>query len=349
MNFFFNNENFSDHLISIIRNYNSDKIFILADNNTFKYCYPLIEHVFLQPPFILKIESGEQAKKIGTIEKLWSKLLELNADRKSLLINLGGGVVSDIGGFVASTFKRGISFINIPTTLLSMVDAAIGGKNGINFYNFKNIIGTFSNPQAVIINSEFLKTLPKEHLISGFAEVVKHSLLDSESAWHKVKYINFDEPDFEYLSLIIKESASFKQKIVESDPKEKGVREILNFGHTFGHAIESLFKNKNKEIQHGEAVAIGIICELFLSNKILNFDFQILFEISEFIAKTFPIYKIEYDDYDLIYDFMKQDKKNKDNKIHFTLLEKIGSPIINQTCEKDEIFQALNFYFQMIG
>lgn len=349
MNVFSDNVAFINELSSFLKLYQSDKIFLLCDDNTQKYCYPQIEEIFEIPPKIFEIENGEKSKNLGTIEKLWANLLELNADRKSLLINLGGGVISDIGGFVASTFKRGIDFINIPTTLLAQVDAAIGGKNGINFKNFKNIIGTFSQPKAVITSTEFLKTLPKKHIVSGYAEVVKHSLLDSESHWRRVKMIDPDNIDFEYLSSIIKESANFKTKIVTSDPNEKGLREILNFGHTFAHAIESLFKLKNQEIYHGEAVAIGIVCELFLSNKVLNFDFQKLFEISEYIVTFFPVFKIKYDDYEQIYEFMKQDKKNKENKIRFTLLKKIGSPVINQTCEKEEIFQALNFYYQIKG
>ncbi len=337
----------SEDLKKIIDNFSANSIFVLTDKNVFKACYPLIKNIFEEEPRLLIIEEGESSKNLDTVQYLWSKLIDYQAERRSLLVNLGGGVITDIGGFVAATFKRGIKFLNIPTSLLAQVDAAIGGKNGINFRHFKNNIGTFYNPIAIISSPVFLKTLPERHFISGFAEVVKHALLDSTTAWNKIKFIDPAEPDFEYVEIVVRDSAKFKQKIVEKDPTETGVREILNFGHTFGHAIETFFRQKRIDILHGEAVAMGIICELFLSNKILNFNFQKLFEISEYIATFFPSYKISYDDYDEIFDLMLQDKKNKNRRITFTLLEDVGKPVTNQTASKDEMIQAFNFYYQI--
>ncbi len=337
----------STELKKIIENFSTQNIFVLTDKNVFRDCYPLIKNIFEVEPKLLIIEAGEESKNLDTVQYLWSKLIDYQTERQSLLINLGGGVITDIGGFVAATFKRGIKFLNIPTSLLAQVDAAIGGKNGINFRHFKNNIGTFYNPLAIISSPVFLKTLPERHFVAGFAEVVKHALLDNARAWNKIKFIDPADPDYEYMENVVRDSAKFKQKIVEKDPKETGLREILNFGHTFGHAIETFFRQKRIDILHGEAVAMGIICELFLSNKILNFDFQKLFEISEYIATFFPSYKINYDDYDEIFDLMLQDKKNKNKRITFTLLEDIGKPLTNQTASKDEMIQAFNFYYQI--
>lgn len=339
--------NISIDLNNILIKYNRDKIFVLTDENTFIHCYPLIKTTFTKEPYVIQIPAGEKSKNIETVTFLWNFLTTHNADRKSVLINLGGGMITDLGGFVASTYKRGIDFINIPTTVLGIVDAAIGGKNGINLENYKNHIGTFNQPAAIISSTDFLKTLPQRQILSGFAEVIKHTLLSSEETWDKIKNINPEKFDLEELDLILKESSKIKQNIVNNDPKETGIREALNFGHTVGHAIETFFTNKNIDILHGEAIAIGLIAELFISNQKLTFPFEKLFEITEYLATYFPSYKIDYNDYDELYNIMKHDKKNKNNKIIFTLLKNIGEVEINQTCTKESFFEALNFYYQI--
>ncbi|MBN2664648.1 MAG: 3-dehydroquinate synthase [Bacteroidales bacterium] len=340
-------DDISYDLSEILFKYNTDKIFVLVDENTFIHCHPLIKTAFAKEPYVIQIPAGEKSKDIETVTFLWKFLTTHNADRKSVLINLGGGMITDLGGFVASTYKRGIDFINIPTTVLAMVDAAIGGKNGINLENYKNHIGTFNQPAALISSTEFLKTLPQKQILSGFAEVIKHSLLSNEKTWNNIKNINPEKINFEQLNLILKESSKIKQNIVNDDPKETGIREALNFGHTVGHAIETFFNNKNIEILHGEAIAIGLIAELFISNKKFIFPFEKLFEITEYLATYFPSYKIDYNDYDELYNIMKHDKKNKNNKIIFTLLKNIGEVEINQTCSKEIFFEALNFYYQI--
>ncbi len=334
-------------LTQYTQNYKEDKIFVLADENTSKHCYEKISDAFERSPVMIEIPAGEKSKSIETTTFLWNYLTNIKADRKSLLINLGGGVITDIGGFVASTFKRGIDFINIPTSLIAQVDAAIGGKNGINLDEIKNQIGTFRNPVANIISAQFVETLPQRHITSGFAEIVKHSLLESRKEWTKIKAINPQSIDFRYLQHIIEDSAKIKLKFIETDPFEKNEREALNFGHTVGHALESFFLKKGVDILHGEAVSIGLISELFLSNKYLMLDFETLFEVSEYLATYFPSYPLVYDDYEAVWELMKYDKKNKENQIKFTLLKNIGEYKINNTCEKQELFEALNFYYQV--
>ncbi|MEA3451824.1 MAG: 3-dehydroquinate synthase [Bacteroidota bacterium] len=345
-NIIFSN-NLNEDLASFIKKYRKNKIFILLDENTYKHCYPLVQDVFLEQPFIEILPAGEKSKNIEFVEHVWRNLTENKADRQSLLINIGGGKVTDLGGFVAGTFQRGIDYVNIPTSLLAQIDASVGGKTGVNFNDLKNQIGLFNEASAILIASEFLKTLPQRELISGLAEMVKHSLLDKQEAWDKINKLYPERIDFAYLQTLIKESIEFKMKIVESDPLEKGNREALNFGHTIGHAIETSFNKKNINILHGEAVAIGMICELFLSNKVFSFNFMKLFEVSQFLATYFKSFKIKYSDYEEIYEIMKHDKKNKEDSIRFTLLRDIGKFETNQQCSKEDIFESLNFYFQI--
>ncbi|MCC6690576.1 MAG: 3-dehydroquinate synthase, partial [Bacteroidia bacterium] len=246
--------------------YKKSIFFILVDQNTIVHCLPYLiaEVKSLKNAEIIEIESGEQNKNIKVCIELWKVLGEYQANRKSVIINLGGGVICDIGGFVASTFKRGIEFINIPTTLLAQVDASVGGKTGIDFNNFKNEIGVFNNPSAVIVNPYFLKTLSKKEYLSGFAEIIKHALIADLAYWEKI--LKTELSDEVGIAELVKQSIAIKRKVVESDPHEKGLRKILNFGHTIGHALESYFLEKNESIVlHGEAVAAGMICEAYLS------------------------------------------------------------------------------------
>ncbi|MBN2891727.1 MAG: 3-dehydroquinate synthase [Bacteroidales bacterium] len=336
-----------EQLQQIIKTYPQDKIFVLADENTAKYCFPIISKAFNFDPIVIETPIGEKNKNIQTATFLWEFLSNHNADRKSLLINLGGGFITDLGGFVASTFQRGIDFINIPTTLLAQVDASIGGKNGVNLNDIKNQIGSFKYPIVNLISTTFLETLPKRQLVAGFAEVVKHALISSENEWNKIRFSNPEFLDFRFLQNIVEDSAGIKLSFVKSDPEEKGIREALNFGHTVGHALETFLTRKGVDILHGEAVAIGLIAELFLSNRVFTFDFKKLFGIAEYIATYFPSFDLHYDDYEAIYEIMKHDKKNKENKIRFSLLKDIGHIEVNQVCEKEDVFEALNFYFQV--
>ena len=340
-------KNIQKEIENIIVNYSSDKIFILLDENTNKFCLPLIKSSFPSNVQYYEIKSGDKYKSIETAIDIWKFLSENNADRKSLLVNLGGGVITDLGGFVASTFKRGIDFINIPTTLLAQIDAAIGGKTGVNLQGLKNEVGVINSAKKNIIYIDFLKTLTKNHILSGFAEMVKHSLIYSEKEWRNLQKIDLSNIDYEKFEERIIESITIKNNIVQKDPYEKGIREALNFGHTIGHAIESFLNTTENKIQHGEAVAIGMICEIFISNKICTLELEKMFKIVEFLSITFNSYTINIDDYEKIYDFMKHDKKNKNNEIKFSLISDIGKVELNKTCMKKNIFQALNFYFQL--
>lgn len=321
------------------------KLFILVDENSFQYCYPpLVEKIErFEHAELIEIESGEENKNITICTHIWSALSESGADRKSLFINIGGGVIGDMGGFVASTFKRGIDFINIPTTLLSQVDASIGGKVGIDLNHLKNEIGVFNNPKAVFINSKFLSTLDKRQLLSGFAEIIKHALIEDADYWNVILKIDlFNDP----LDKIIKTSIIIKNNIVGADPHEKNVRKKLNFGHTIGHALETFFleNNPEKALLHGEAIAIGMICEAYLSQKSTKLSKEGLTEITQFIIKTYGLIDITNINKDKIIELMKHDKKNENNCINFSLLSAIGSCEINKSVEIGLIIESLNYY-----
>ncbi|MEO6882827.1 MAG: 3-dehydroquinate synthase [Bacteroidia bacterium] len=321
------------------------KIFILVDENSLKHCLPkLIEEVFfLEKAEIIEIESGEENKNIEICTQIWRTLSELGADRKSLLINLGGGVISDMGGFIASTFKRGIDFINIPTTLLSQVDASVGGKTGIDLDHLKNEIGLFSSPRAVYIYPPFLKTVNKKQLFSGFAEMLKHALVADKTYWEELK--NIDVNTISELEKNIFTSVKIKNEIVLKDPSETGIRKALNFGHTIGHALESYaLESDGKPLLHGEAVAIGMICEAFISYKKKFLSAAELQEITETILTNFEVVKLNYFDTNRLMELMKHDKKNDTGIINFTLLNGIGNVSINQSCNAEMIIKSLHYY-----
>jgi 3-dehydroquinate synthase len=322
------------------------KIFILVDENTIRYCYPPLAAKVgsFKDAEIIEIESGEDSKNIDVCSQIWSTLSEYGADRKSLIVNLGGGVITDMGGFIASTFKRGIDFINIPTTLLSQVDASLGGKTGINHNNLKNEVGTFHFPRAVFINSSFLESLEQRQFLSGFAEIIKHALIADPAYWKKVKLYKTDNrPDPETL---IEISVKIKNKIVLQDPQEQNIRKALNFGHTVGHAIETLFLEHypEKQLLHGEAVAIGMICETHLSSKICKLPKEQLSEITKFILGIYAHVNITGIDEERIIQLMTHDKKNSKGIINFSLLESIGKCVINKTAKTEQIIDALRYY-----
>ena len=302
------------------------KVAILVDENTKRDCLyklPKIENAI-----IIEIKSGEEYKNISTCNFIWEQLTINNFDRNSLLINLGGGVIGDMGGFCAATYKRGLDFIHIPTTLLAMVDASVGGKLGIDFKGFKNQIGLFNNPKAVLISPEFLETLAESELKSGFAEVVKHTLISDNSLWVKLNNTPYTDLDWKD---IIDTSVRIKNKIVLADPFEKGERKKLNFGHTFGHAIESYYLEKGTPISHGEAVFMGMILETEISD-LSETDKN---EIKNYIISNFSL---PYTPKKLnLHKFLINDKKNQDGKINFTLLSGIGKCSFDNLFSPDEL------------
>lgn len=320
-------------------------VFLLADENSNEKCIPALkENVeFLRNSKTITIESGEENKTIEKAQYIWQQLIDSGADRNSLLINIGGGVICDLGGFVASTYKRGIMFIHIPTTLLAMVDASIGGKTGVNLKNIKNQIGLYSQPLAVFVNPYFLGTLPKRQLLSGYAEMIKHALLNGKKYWKVVSKQNFNEiVDWEYL---IEGSVKIKSHVVLSDPNEYDLRKTLNFGHTMGHALETLAMETSPDILlHGEAVAMGMICETWLSSKIAKLDLNTMNEINQLILSQFDYYKLPENYKDEMSELLRQDKKNSNGMFNFTLLSSIGKPVINQKCSLDLLWECLNYY-----
>lgn len=340
-NFYKNIEDFLNE------DFQNSKFFILVDENTISKCLPeLIFNIpLLKDAEIIETESGETNKTLDICIQVWEMLSEYKANRNSVLINLGGGVISDMGGFIASCFKRGMKFINIPTTLLAQTDASIGGKLGVDINNLKNIVGLFSFPEAVFINTDYLKSLPEKQLLSGYAEIIKYSLInDDENLWAIINdfknfYENIIDPE------IIKKAIKIKNKIVEQDPKENDIRKSLNFGHTIGHAFETFsLSHTQNHLLHGEAVAIGIICESYLSNIFAGLDVKSLNNITKVISSAFDKFNFSEKDFDILLDIMKNDKKNIDDNINFTLISEIGKPIINQNIEKKYIIDSLNFY-----
>lgn len=293
------------------------------------------------------IPAGENNKKIESVAKIWEFLSENGGDRKSLLINIGGGMLTDLAGFAATTFKRGIDFLNVPTTLLSQVDASVGGKTGINFSGFKNEIGTFKEPVAVIINTDFLKTIDKENFISGFAEMIKHGLIYSHEHLEELENFDLENIDYDLLQEIIRHSVNVKEYFVANDPTENNIRKALNFGHTIGHAFESYAMKQNRPIQHGHAVAYGMIAELFLSVKKCNFPQSDLQNLTNWLIKLYGKFEISENDFDSLFELMTHDKKNESGRINFTLLSEIGKIEINQNCEKVLIYESLIHYFNL--
>ena len=337
--------NLETELGSIVANYPKGKVYIVVDENTEQFCLPSIQRFdFAKDIPVVKIESGEENKSIDSVIKVWNFLEENGADRKSLLINVGGGMLSDLCGFAASCFKRGLHFVNIPTTLLSQVDASVGGKTGINFNGLKNEIGVFNQPQTVIIASDFLKSLDDKNILSGYAEMLKHGLIHSKPHWDECLDYDLTDIDFDVLSEMIARSVAVKEYFVMNDPTEQNIRKALNLGHTVGHAFESLALYQNREILHGYAVAYGIIVELYLSSKMVGFPMEQTIEISKSIIEKYGRFEIKTDDYDALYLKMTKDKKNEAGRINFTLIPEVGKVEININCEKALIIEALDFF-----
>ena len=376
-------QNLEEVLTAAVADCEKDRLFILTDETTKALCLPVVEGFgCLKGAQIITIGATDTHKTLDSLSHVWEALGEGGATRHSLLINLGGGMVTDLGGFAASTFKRGINYINIPTTLLSMVDASVGGKTGINFRGLKNEIGVFNDAATVILDTQFLKTLDAENILSGYAEMLKHGLIDSESHWGELVSFDFErnsekrkvkseerivnseerignseerivnseerignseESWWMELQRMVEKSVNVKQRIVTEDPTEQGIRKALNLGHTAGHAFES-FALKHQPILHGYAVAYGLVCELYLSCIKTGFPTDKMHQTVNFIHEHYGKMAITCDDYPQLMELMTHDKKNVAGIINFTLLGGIGDIRINQTATKDEIYEALDFY-----
>lgn len=338
-------EDLNKDLSSAISECEHDNIFIITDDVTADKCLPVITaDNNLCGAETITIKSSDLNKNIQSLAHVWSVLGEKGATRHSCVINLGGGMVTDLGGFAASTFKRGLNFINIPTTLLAMVDASAGGKTGVNFNGLKNEIGVFCNAKTVIINTTFLKTLDKENICSGYAEMIKHALISDCRMWQEL--VNFDilQPDLSYLQRMVAENIKVKERIVEKDPREHGIRKALNFGHTVGHAFESFAMNKNRPVLHGYAVAFGLVCELYLSVVKIGFPVDKMRQTVTYIKENYGDFSFTCDDYEALFNLMKHDKKNKAGIINFTLLGDIGDVRINRTASKSDVFESFDFF-----
>ena len=337
--------NLSASLEPVFSKFQAEKIFVIVDSNTYEFCFPQLKEIIQQKnTFVLTIGQGEENKNFDTVRKIWDFLQANKCERNSLIINLGGGLLLDIGGFAAATYQRGVKFIHIPTTLLSMVDASIGGKLGFNFNGIKNQIGLFQTPEFVIINPSFLKTLNKRQIYAGWAEMLKHGLIHSqEHLDHIIKQNPLELGDVKWKKLIYN-SLQIKNHFVINDPHEKGMRKALNFGHTIGHAFESLSFEKKEPLLHGEAVANGMICELFLSSRLLNFPIKKAEKIIDSILKTYRQIKIDKQDVNKLEQIMIFDKKNKDNAVNFSLLKDVGSLALDQYATEEEIRGSLFYY-----
>ena len=321
-----------------------DRVFVLTDDITQECCLPKVAVLFAKHnATTITIRHDDTNKTLATLADVWTALQRSGATRHSLLVNLGGGMVTDLGGFAAATFKRGINFINIPTTLLAMVDAAVGGKTGINFGGLKNEVGVFNDSKFVILDTEFLKTLDAENICSGYAEMLKHGLISTEAMWEELVSFDLDKPDLKQLQRMVGDSVKVKERIVEQDPHEQGIRKALNLGHTFGHAFES-WALKRKPILHGYAVAFGLIPELYLSVAKTGFPTEKMRQTVNFIKEFYGTLDITCDDYDELIELMHHDKKNQNGIINFTMLGGIGDIRINQTATTEEIKEALDFF-----
>ncbi|MBC7522954.1 MAG: 3-dehydroquinate synthase [Flavobacterium sp.] len=333
-----------EYLNKLIDEAKYSSLFILVDENTNEYCLTkLLPNLAVTVPIeIIEIEAGEIQKNISTCVEIWSILSDLGADRKSLILNLGGGVITDVGGFVASTFKRGIDFINIPTTLLGMVDASVGGKNGVDLGNLKNQIGVICNPKMVLIDSSFLETLPQKEMKSGLAEMLKHGLIYDRHYW--LKFLDLSKIDFADFDELIYRSIEIKNNIVSEDPSENGIRKALNFGHTLGHAIESYFLDTENQLLHGEAVAVGMILESYISKEKKLLSNKEYLEIKTALKNIYTTINFTKNDIVSIINLLIHDKKNEYGKVQFALLDGIGKIKINQSVENELIEKSFEDY-----
>ncbi|MBF9252108.1 3-dehydroquinate synthase [Pontibacter sp. 172403-2] len=328
-------------LTTLLQNRAFSKVAVLADENTLVHCYPAIKP-YLPAHELIQVKSGEEHKTLQTCEHIWQRMTELHLDRWSVLVNLGGGVIGDMGGFCAAVFKRGLYFVQVPTTLLAQVDASVGGKTGIDFHGLKNHIGVYQEPQAVFIDPAFLQTLPPRQIKSGYAEIIKHWLIADGPAFEEQRYVGLFVENWEE---IIRQSVSIKARVVEADPLEGGYRKVLNFGHTVGHAIESyLLEQPGRALLHGEAIAIGMLCEAWLSVKHKLLTQEELEKIETFLISIYEKISLAGADIQSIAQLALQDKKNTNATINCTLLNGIGKAVYDQPVTLQEIRESLHYY-----
>ena len=320
------------------------KLVVLTDVNTQQHCLPLIQDLLPSDAVLITVPAGEQFKTLETCASIWNQMTEAVLDRQALMLNLGGGVIGDMGGFCASVYKRGIPFITIPTTLLSQVDASVGGKLGIDFMGFKNHLGVFQLPETVLIDPTFLETLPQRELRSGYAEVLKHGLIRDAAFFRSLPSTVWEKQDW---ARVIRHSVGIKKAVVEVDPKETGLRKILNFGHTIGHAVESFYLPSSNPLLHGEAIAMGMIAEGFLSFEKIGLSYEELNELSTKLLTVFGKVNLESKDLDSILNLCAQDKKNEGSTQLFTLLPSIGDCSYNNPVTREEIKHAILYYQQL--
>ncbi|MBO5835237.1 MAG: 3-dehydroquinate synthase [Bacteroidales bacterium] len=341
-----------EHLHNLLTPYDSVQIFVLCDENSRRHCLPTLASLhpaFCQEARMVCLPAGDEHKNIASLSQVWQALSEGGATRKALLINVGGGMISDLGGFAAATFKRGIDFINIPTTLLSCVDAALGGKTGINFNGLKNEVGAFYPAKAVVIHTPFFQTLDYANRCSGYGEMLKHGLLSSKEHWNEVLSLDVNDCQSEAFGQAVLHSMMVKEQIVQEDPKEQGLRKALNVGHTFAHAFESLSHRRQEPVLHGHAVAWGLICELYLSAKRLHFPHARLQEAIYCIKELYSAFHFTCDDYPFLIEAMHHDKKNSDHNIRFALLSDVGKIHLDESADEKLIEESLDFYRDVFG
>ncbi|MEG1587293.1 MAG: 3-dehydroquinate synthase [Bacteroidales bacterium] len=335
----------NQQLSALIEQTDFDKLYLLTDEHTAKFCLPLLDTFTSTQAFeLITIPVGDHVKDLHSISRVWQVLSETGATRHSVMINLGGGMITDLGGFAAASFKRGIRFINIPTSLLGAVDAAVGGKTGINFNGLKNEIGAFAPAFAVLISTEFFITLDKENLLSGYAEMLKHGLLSSADYFDRLLSYDLDSRDFDILLDLLEESVNIKREVVTIDPYEKGIRKALNLGHTAGHAFESYCLQLDKPVLHGYAIAWGLVCELILSHRQTGFPIEYLKQTADFVRENYGPLFITCKQYDELFEYMTHDKKNDAGFINFTLLKGVGDIAINQTASRENIDIMFDIY-----
>ena len=325
--------------------------FVLVDENTAQQAWPLVA-VAMPEAHLITIEAGDAHKTLSTLTHVWQQLEQFGATRQSVLVNVGGGVVTDLGGMAAATFKRGMRFINVPTTLMGAVDAAIGGKTGINFNGLKNELGVFAQAGDVLISTLFFDTLPRQEFLSGYAEVVKHALLSDENLLSQLiasENLGGDTIHHDALLLQLQASVAVKQRIVAADPFEEGLRKVLNLGHTVGHALESFAHAKGEPLLHGHAVAWGLVAELVLSHMALQFASTTLHRVAHFVSAHYPPFFFTCDDYPTLLALMQRDKKSRDGEINCTLLQAVGTPMVNQSITHQDMSAALDITRDFMG
>lgn len=343
-------ENLHQDLNELLAKYATDQIFVLTDTTTEQHCLPTLRDAeSLKQARYITIPAGDDHKNVESLATVWQALSSQGATRKSVLVNLGGGMVTDLGGFAAASFKRGIDCIHIPTTVLAAVDAAVGGKTGINFNGLKNEIGAFHLPAAVLFYAPFFGSLDRSNILSGYAEMLKHGLLSDVRYWNELLALDLEHPESPAFLKAVKRSVEIKDDITTQDPREQGLRKALNLGHTAGHAFESLSHQQGQPVLHGYAIAWGLLCELYLSLRQLKFPANLLQDYIRFVREEYGVYPISCKDYPALYEAMTHDKKNESATINFTLLSGIGELKLDQTANRQQIEEMLDFYCDALG